>query len=72
MELDFQWLLVNIVDGIGNQFEGIKFYEILIIFGMEGGELKVGILVLIIDSNVVDYVIYSDFIVMACCYIDNF
>lgn len=72
MELDFQWLLVNIVDGIGNQFEGIKFYEILIIFGMEGGELKVGILVLIIDSNVVDYVIYSDFIVMVCCYIDNF
>ncbi|QUS62149.1 bifunctional metallophosphatase/5'-nucleotidase [Synechocystis sp. PCC 7339] len=70
-ESDFQWLSANIADGAGNQFTGIKPYEILTIPGVEGGELKVGILALTIDSNAVHYVTYSEPIATARHYIKS-
>ncbi|MBD2655206.1 bifunctional metallophosphatase/5'-nucleotidase [Synechocystis sp. FACHB-383] len=70
-ESDFQWLSANIADGAGNQFTGIKPYEILTIPGAEGGEVKVGILALTIDSNAAEYVTYSDPIATARRYIES-
>ncbi len=70
-ESEFQWLSANIQNDAGKNFPGIVPYKILTLNGAEGGQVRVGILALTIDSNPVSYVRYSDPIITARHYVEE-